>query len=146
MDASRPAGSTDYLWDTSLLNSFHLEQKELGIVAWSQAELGGATRQLYLPVGVNEASPGRLLSAEVVLVPGTELRELYLTLALVQNDETSLQYLIRDKPLHYGYYPAERGVAVELPPLKTPGIYVLELGAELAGGGVSTERIWFYGS
>jgi hypothetical protein len=129
----------------SLLNSFRLQQNELGIVAWSQISLGGANRQLYVPVGVNEAKTRTVLGGEVILVPGGELRELYLTFALLKPDGTPADYIAKDKPLRYGYYPAERGVPVELPPWKTPGNYLLEFGAELATGGVSSERIWFYG-
>jgi hypothetical protein len=145
MDAVRPVLSTGYVWNTSLLNFFRLEQKELGIVAWSQMRLGDTNRQLYVPVGVNEAKSGPPTAGEVILVPGAELRELYLTFALLKPDGTPADYIAKDKPLRYGYYPAQRGVPIELPPWKTPGIYLLEFGAELATGGVSSERIWFYG-
>lgn len=145
MDAAPRAGHSEYLWDTSLITSFHLEQKELGILAWSDAHIGGVDRQLYLPVGVDEKQNGPATSGEVILVPGAELREVYLTLALLKPDGSPSEYLAKDKPLHYGYYPSERGAAVSLPSWKSTGIYLLELGAELANGGVSTQRIWFYG-
>jgi hypothetical protein len=53
-------------------------------------------------------------------------------------------FLISDRPLGKGYYPAERGILIEIPHLKTPGVYYLEIGATSRYGGPITQRMWFY--
>jgi hypothetical protein len=80
----------------------------------------------------------------LVLVPGRELKEVFLSLATVQEGGEPRRFIRSGEALEYGYYPAGRGIGIQLPPLSEPGIYYVELAAELAGGGVITTTIHLY--
>ena len=81
---------------------------------------------------------------QLVLVPGSELKEVYLSLAQVGADGQPRSFVMSDRPLGKGYYPAERGILIEIPEIKAPGVYYLEVGATNRYGGLTTQRMWFY--
>lgn len=145
MDALRPAGTTAYLWPTGLLAGLDLRRPELGVLAWVQHPLGGEERRVYLPLRIQQqAQPARSGRYQLVLVPGRELQEVFLWLAQVGEGGTLRPFIRAGEALAYGYYPADRGIAILLPPLAEPGIYYLELAAELASGAVITTTLHFY--
>jgi hypothetical protein len=120
-----------------------MTRPELGIVVWTSQRLGGQDRQVYLPVAVTTSKPDKKTSYEVIVVSGVELRELYVSLSLLDKDGSRVATLRKQEPLKAGYYPAEEGIPISVPELKKAGFYLLELGAEFQGGGVSTETVWF---
>ena len=79
----------------------------------------------------------------MIVVPGNELSELYVTLAQVGPDGRNVRVLTSDEPLRYGYYPAETRIRVPLPALDRPGLYRLQLGATLRRGGSTTRSLYF---
>jgi hypothetical protein len=143
MDSIRPAGSSGYDWETSLLAALRITRAELGVVAWTSQRIGGQDRQVYLPVAVKGSDSRKTTGYRIIVISGKELRELYVSLSSVNTNGTRGAFLRKEEPLKAGYYPAEEPIEIPVPQLKGPGLYLLELGAEFQGGGVSTETLWF---
>jgi hypothetical protein len=146
MDTIRPEGSSSYTWPSNLLSTFNLKRNELGFVAWASYLVGNTEREVYVPLLIRQQNANiRSGSYKVVLLPGAELSEVFISLAPVGPDGRAGAFVKRDEPLGYGNYPAEQGITITLPVLKTPGIYRLEIGATLRAGGSSTvPPVWFY--
>jgi hypothetical protein len=144
MDASIPAGATTYLWPAGVLDALHLSKRDIGVVGYSEYKIGGENRTLYVPLRIRQKDHTQTSGYQLVLVPGSELKQVFISLAQVGPDGQPHSFLISDHELGKGYYPAERGFQVDLPSLKTPGIYYLEIGAANRYGGLVTQRMWFY--
>ena len=144
MDTARATGETRYTWPSNLLSSLKLRRQEVGVVGWTQHEIGGVERKLFLPVRIRQQkdSPDAQ-DYELILLPGRELAEVYVSLATVGNDGRPDTFLLEGDPLNYGYYPAGRGVRISIPEPETSGVYYLEIGATLRGGGASSIDVWF---
>jgi hypothetical protein len=147
MDTVRPPGSKSYTWPTNLLSTFNLRRNELGWIAWTNYAVGSTTREVYLPLRVRQTESPRSSGYQLVLLPGVELSEVYISLAPVGRDGRAGAFIKKDEPLKYGFYPADRLIAVALPVLGTPGIYWVEIKAvRRTGGAASAPPIWFYHS
>jgi hypothetical protein len=145
MDSMRPAGNNTYTWSPNLLATFKLKKNELGVVARTQFKVGGTVRDVYLPLRISQQSKASERgSYQLVLLPGTELTEVYLNLAPVKPDGSFGNIIWKDQALAYGYYPAERKITIVLPELKTTSIYYLGISATLSGGGSREEKLWLY--
>ncbi len=145
MDMVRTGGAAPYDWSTGVLSALNVAKKDLGVVAWTAQKIGGETRDLYLPLRLTQQqNPGPSATYQLVVWSGTELAELVRTLTPVGSDGRPGTPLIREKPLHYGYYPAERGIPISISNLPASGLYKIDLGATLRGGGSSSLQIWFY--
>ena len=144
MDADVPAAATTYLWPAGVLDALHLCKRDIGVVGYTEYKIGRETRTLYVPLRIRQKDQKQTHEYQLVLVPGSELKEVFISLAQVGPDGQPHSFLISDRALGKGYYPAERGIQVDLPSLKTPGIYYLEIGATGRYGGPSTQRMWFY--
>lgn len=143
MDAAPSAGARSYSWDSALLAAIGIARPELAVIGSTHFPGAHAERQVYLPVRIGQkAKPARTGAYSLVLVPGAEAKELYLTLAL--DDGRGRRPLKDGEPLGYGYYPAERPVEIPISGLPAPGIYRVEVGATLRNGMVSTAEFWFY--
>jgi hypothetical protein len=144
MDTNVPAGATNYLWPAGVLDALHLSKRDIGVVGYAEYKIGGENRTLYVPLRIRQKDQKQTNGYRLVLVPGSELKEVFISLAQVGPDGQPHSFLISDHALGKGYYPAERGFQVDLPSLKTPGIYYLEIGATSRYGGSITQRMWFY--
>jgi hypothetical protein len=144
MDANIPAGATTYLWPAGVLDALHLSKQDIGVVGYTEYKIGGENRTLYVPLRIRQKDQKQTHAYQLVLVPGSELKEVFISLAQVGPDGQPHSFLISDHALGKGYYPAERGIQVDLPSPKTPGIYYLEIGATSRYGGPITQRMWFY--
>jgi len=145
MDTARPS-DRPYSWPTDLLSTKNLRRDELGIVARPPCAIGGAMREVYLPLRVRQrATNAGSQGYRLVILPGVELSEVYISLGLVGRDGRVAAYARNAVPLKFGYYPAETAIAAMVPrPIKA-GIYKLEINAiRKSGGAVSTPPIWFY--
>jgi hypothetical protein len=142
MDTVVAADKTPYLWPTGVLAALHLSKQDIGVVGFTDYQIGGENRRLYVPlrIGRKTQKPGY----QVVVVPGSELKAVFISLAPVAADGQPHSFLVSDHELGKGYYPAERGITIELPTLKTPGVYYLEIGATSRYSGPITQQIWFY--
>ncbi len=145
MDSLRPAGSTSYVWPMDLLAALKPRKNDLGIVAWTPYQVGNTKRDVYLPLRIKrEGTAGKPHDYQLVLLPGVELAEVFISLAPVKRDGSLEAFLINGQALGYGSYPAGRGITIPISKPKMPGIYYLEIGAKLRASGSFTALVWFY--
>jgi len=145
MDTTRPAGDTSYVWPTSILGSLGLSRDDIGVVGWFTRVIGGAAQPIYVPLRlVQDATSHETRQIGAVILPSAELTELFVSVARLRADGSVAAQLERDRPLKLGFYPADRGIRVPLPPLTLPGVYLVEIGATLRMGGSSTTRFWMH--
>ena len=145
MDTERSLGDSAYQWPVNLVRNVGLSRADLGVVGWASLPVGAVSRDVHVPVTItrpNAAGAGRQL--QMVLLPSAELSEVFVSVAPVGPNGGPAAYLERDRALQYGFYPADRGVRIALPTVKAPGIYLVEVGATLRGGGSATTRFWMY--
>ena len=145
MDTMRPPGSTSYTWSTNILAAMNIPRQALGIVGWTRYSVGETKRDVYVPLQIiQQGNPIRSHNYQVVVLPGCELKEVYISLAPVSMDGHPGVFLRSEEVLGYGYYPANHGIPISISDLEAAGVYYLEIGATLTGGGSSTIEIWFY--
>lgn len=145
MDAYRPAGNLSYSWPTNILSPLNILKSDIGLTGTFPYDLGQVKREIYIPLRIRQEEKAVPRGDyNLVLLPGVELKEVFISLTLLGADGRPGS-LIRDGgKLGYGYYPAERGIEIPISGLKDAGIYFLEIGAELRNGGLSTLELWFY--
>lgn len=144
MDSLRPTGNSSYDWPTDLLSALKLTKGDLGIVALTSYQVGNSKREVYLPVRIKQQSAtGKSSGNQLVLLPDTELDNVFISLAPVMKDG-SLGASIKNWALGRGFYPAGRGIKITIPQVKIPGMYFLKVGATFKAGGSSTKEVWFY--
>jgi hypothetical protein len=147
MDTRRPAGAGSYVWPSSLLAVMVQRRDDIGLLASTRLLIRGVERDVYLPVRVGYGqSPSRSERYELIVVPGVQLSELFVTLSELGPEGQVRQVIRKDEPLRYGYYPAERGISIEMAGLGRAGIYRVDLAARIESGGASTRELWFYHS
>jgi hypothetical protein len=145
MDTLRPAGVTSYSWPPGMLGTLGLGKNELGVKAWISLRRENTSQRVYLPLRIRQQAPASGSGTyQILLVPGAELAELYLSLAPGESNGRLGQFLSSRQPLRYGFYPADRSITITVPKPKAPGIYYLEIGATLRAGGSSSTKLWFY--
>lgn len=145
MDTIRAAGSASYVWPPNLLATLNLHRSDLGIVAWTSYVQGNTKRDVYLPLRIRQqGAANKSHGYQLTLLPGVDLAEVFVSLAPTKPDGSPGAFIKKDQALGYGYYPAERGITLSIPELKTPGVYYLEIGATLRDGSSSTAQVWFY--
>ena len=145
MDTVRNSGSTSYRWPTDILRALNISRGDMGVVAWARYSMNGVNRDVYLPLRIRQKQQAIQSKAyQVVLWPGRELEEVFVSVATVKADGSPGNFIKDGEALNYGYYPALRGIEFEVPKPERPGIYYLEIGATLRSGGVVTIENWFY--
>jgi hypothetical protein len=144
MDTLRTPEKTSYIWPTDVLRSLNVQRADLGVVGWINTSVGKASQDVYLPLKIWQTTVVPTSTYQVVLWTRQELSEVIVSLAPVTANGTPGNFILDEKPLKYGYYPAERGIDVKLPKLPQPGIYYLEFGAQLKSGGSVAIQSWFY--
>jgi hypothetical protein len=143
MDSVRPPESTSYAWPPNLLSTLNLRKKDLGVVAWISKLAGD--QDVYLPLRIKQnAVARRTRSYQLILFPGEELSQIFISLAPVKPDGSTGAFIVRDSAQGGSYLPAERAITIEIPELTQPGVYSLELGATLRAGGSWTTKFLFY--
>lgn len=147
MDTVRPPGGRSYTWPTNLLSTFNLRRNELGLLAWTSYAVGGTIRDVYVPLRVRQAEGSRSSGYRLMVLPGAELSEVFISLASVGSNGHVGPFIKQDEPLRYSYYPADRVITIPLPVLEKSGIYYLEIKAlRRSGGSTSAPPLWFYHS
>jgi len=86
MDAVVPAGRNSYLWPGDVLNALQLSKRDIGVVAFTEYRVGAVNRTLYVPLRIRQKGRERSGSYQLVLVPGSELKEVFFSLAQVGAD------------------------------------------------------------
>lgn len=145
MDTLRPPQSKSYAWPSNILAALKIGRKDIGLVGWTRYPVGKIKRNVYVPLRVtqrrNPSGSGRY---QVVVVPGRELTEVFISVAAVGPNKRPGRFLRDGDALGYGYYPAGRGIRIPISNLKAPGVYYLGIGATLKGGGATAVDVWFY--
>lgn len=129
MDTLRPADATSYEWPSNLLNALNVRKQDIGIVGVTSHLVGQTDRDIYLPLSVTQQDvSARSAPYEMVLFPGLELNEIFISLARLGENGEPETYIQYEEPLGYGYYPAQQPVILHIPELAGTGIYRLEIG------------------
>jgi hypothetical protein len=145
MDTARNPGSKAYRWPIDILRALSIPRGDIGVVAWARYSMSGVGQDIYLPLRIRQKQQAVQSGAyRIVLWPGKELAEVFVSLATVKADGSPGNFIKDGEALNYGYYPAERGIEFEIPKPEKPGIYYLEIGATLRSGGVVTIENRFY--
>ncbi|MEJ7737669.1 MAG: hypothetical protein WKF97_09605 [Chitinophagaceae bacterium] len=145
MDTYRPSGQTAYMWPSDILASMKILKKDIGVVGITQLLIGQKQRDVYLPLRISkEGKVPRTGKYTLLLLPGVELSEIYITVASVGTDGRPAKFFSKGKELGYGYYPAERSVEIPISAPKDTRICYLEIGAKKKSGGTQTIECWFY--
>ncbi len=136
---SRVKESNTYHWPVDLLSSLQVKAGDLGVLAW--IERGG--EKISLPLTLSQSGEAKPVRAyHLVLVPGRSLKEVYITLAAV-DEKGEFTFLKDSEPLARGYYPVGRKTEIDLPLPDQKGRYFLEISAELRGGGTAVVDMLF---
>jgi len=143
MDAVQRLNSNSYIWPTDVLSALNISRHDAGIVGVTEAEIAGDRREVYLPLRVSQDNKSaRSSSYSLTLLPGIEMKEVFLTLTGPSGDRPSK---IKDgEAVGFGYYPAERPIEIPVAGLRSRGFYHLEIGATIRSGGVAAIEFWFY--
>jgi len=145
MESRRPAGSDSYRWPPDVLAALHIKRDDIGILGWTQHQLGGVQRNVYVPLRVTQTHAARTCGTTlVVLFPGVKLEEVFVSLASLGTDGQPVTWTRKDKPLGYGYYPAEKPIKVPVTEFAAPGVYYLGISAKLSNGGFTALERWIY--
>jgi hypothetical protein len=145
MDTVRPPGSTSYTWPSHLLAALKISKRDLGIMGWTRYAVGNTEQSVYVPLRISQQQqPLQLGNYQLVLLPCRELIEVFVSLAAIGVDGHPVSFLRDGEALEYGYYTDERDITIPITGLEIPGVYYLEIGATLKGGGVTTVELWFY--
>lgn len=143
MDSRQGAGARSYAWRTDVRSALRLGAAEVGLVAWTRRTVGGAARDVYLPVIIREPPPARQSTYELLVIPGAELAEVFVGLSSVSADGAKRRVISKPKALGYRFYPAGRAIRIPVDSLPSAGHYVLDIGATLRDGGAISHEVWF---
>jgi hypothetical protein len=143
MDAERPAGIRSYTWPATILGNLDLSRQFLGVLAWNEIDVGGQARRVYLPlaVGATPNAPGG--SFELQLVAGTELTEVYLTLAAVSETGATRRTYWQRRRLGRSFYPAQQPITIPITGLEESGLHRLDIAVAQRDGGSANAEVWF---
>ena len=144
MDSRRPAEAESFRWPLEVLAGVGIERTSLGVLGSIQRPLAGKVRRVLVALRIRQGGGASAEdSYELLIRPGVELREVYLSVAAVSDNGMEDHYLVDEKPLNFGFYPAERAFAVPLPALPRAGLYYISIAAELTGGADATVAAYF---
>jgi hypothetical protein len=145
MDTYQPARKKSYTWSSNVLSSLNILPSDIGIVGLAQYSVGHTLRDVYIPLRIRQkGSDIHTGNYKLVLLPGVELTEVFISLAPTGPDGQPKEFIKDGEKLEYGYYPADRGIEIPISGLTTEGTYYMEIGATLRSGGTSTIELWFY--
>jgi len=147
MDAVSPVGLTSFQWPVGILSALNISKSAIGIVGWTHREFGEETQKIYLPLRISQS--GEMYpkdSYRLILWPGVQLEEVYVSLARVDDEGHPKSFLQEGKPLGYGYYPAQRAIPLRLTGFQESGIYNVTISATLQSGSDTTLRLFVYHS
>jgi hypothetical protein len=145
MDTIRAGNTNSYRWSLALLAALNIPKDHLGVIGWTRTVVGQVERSVYLPLRISQRQqPRQLRRYQLVLLPGQELAEVFISVATVGLDGQPASFLCDGEALGYGHYPAEWAITIPIPYPEAAGFFYLEIGATLRGGGVSATELWFY--
>lgn len=144
MDALPPGDSTSFAWPTEILAAQAIGRQDLGVTALTTMTVGGAPRNVLLPVQIAQTAASPEKRYRLLLLPGAELEEVFVSLGAAGPQGRPLKYLKDGEPLRYGYYPADRAIAVPIGDLPAAGVYFVAISARLRSGASATLELWLH--
>jgi hypothetical protein len=146
MDTSVRAGGTRYRWPTEGLIAVKLARADLGLVGFTRMTIGGAEQQVLLPLSASQSSGTRAAPSAYTLLlrPAVGLSELFVSVARLGADGRAAQGVAPGRELGYGLYPADALIEVPIDAPRERGLYAVQIGATLRGGGSTTLQFVFY--
>jgi hypothetical protein len=142
MDAIASAGATGFTWPSEILVALGVASNDIGVTATTRLKVGDMERDVHLPLRIAQGKPAQAGSYRLVVLPGGELSEVFVSLSLESGGRSAV--VQRAEPLRHGYYPAGRPIEVLISSASARGFYHLEIGASTLSGGAATTDIWFY--
>ena len=136
--------STRFIWSKNILTALDIKKKDIGVSCWTTLTFDGKETIVLLPLIIKQSNSKGTPDYQLIVVPESELKEVYVTLSNVDVSGKSISYLLDGEPLNYGYYPAGSGFSVPFSQIKKSGIYSLELGTKLRSGESASTEIYFY--
>ena len=144
MDSRQPAEAETFRWPLEVLAGVRIGRASLGVLGSIERPLAGRERRVLVALRIGQGSGVTAEgSYELLIRPGVELHEVYLSVAAVSDDGMEEDFLVDEEALNYGFYPAERAFAVPLPALPRVGLYYISIAAELASGANATVEAYF---
>ena len=114
MDASKSGANTFFAWPAGVLATLNIRRNDIGVTGKIKLPIGKTERYVHLPLRIRmQGEAKKAGNYKLILMPGVQLSEIYISVAPVGEDGNPQQFLRTDEALGYGYYPAER--AVEIP-------------------------------
>lgn len=148
MDAVVPAGRSRFEWPVEVLAALRLGPADVGAVAWTTVEVPeGEPRTVYLPLRIGQPGTGPAPAVyRLLLVPAERLDEVFLTVSPLTAEGVAAAPLIAGRALELGYYPPDQATAIEIPVPAAPGLYRVDLAANLYRDPEKTvsTSIWLY--
>jgi hypothetical protein len=145
MDSVRPPGTTSYRWPPDMLATLHARKDDIGVMGWMRQRVGEVERDVYVPLRIGQRRvPARSDRYQLGVLSGRALAEVYLSLAPVGASGRPGAFLQDGIALGFGSYPARRVIMVPISRPAVPGVYYVEVGATLMGGGSTTVELWLY--
>jgi hypothetical protein len=145
LDTLQPAHPSRYTWPRGILAAIRIRGHDVGVLAWHRVMADSVETRVHLPVRVSQQYQKAAGSEyQLVLIPGQRLSEVYLRLGPIGPEGRIDAATPGGKALRYGHYPAERPIPVAIPRPLSTGVYYLEIGADLRGGGVANAVLYFY--
>jgi hypothetical protein len=146
MDTLQPETASSFTWRTDMVRRLSLGARDLGLVGWMEARVGGETETVYLPLTVRQGGAGKAArDYRLLIAPGQPLKTV--SWSIYRFDETDQRYhqvppkATQQRNVHR----SSRGVPIPIRDLPGKGIYYIEITGELPADGLKTSRkIWFY--
>ena len=139
-------GATRYRWPIDGLIAVKLARADLGMVGFTRAVLGGAEREVLLPLSVRQTSDMLAAPTAYVLLlrPAAGLSEVFVAVAPLGSDGSAAQGVAAARELGYGLYPADALIEVPIDAPRERGLYAVQIGARLRSGGSTTLQFVFF--
>jgi hypothetical protein len=145
MDAYKPGTNSFFAWPAGILSSLNIKRNDIGVTGKVKLLVGETEKYVHLPLRIRKQGESKRTGTyKLILLPGVQLTEIFVSLASVGEDGQPQRFLKTDEALGYGYYPAERPVEVPIPAPADKGVYYLKLGAKIKSGGTKAIEFWFY--
>jgi hypothetical protein len=146
MDTRVHAGDSQYRWPTDVLAAMGFGRLDVGLLGWTHLSVGGTDQEVLLPLSVSQGSaPATTATGAYTLLvePAAQLSELFVTVSRLGSDGGAERIVQPSRELGYGYYPADNTIEISIDAPAERGVYAVQLGAKLRGGGASTLRFLF---
>ena len=145
MDTRRAVSDRRFAWPLEVLFQEQLRRANLGVVAWTEQNVGGARRRIYLPVHVTAGSAAAAGDVyEITLFPSVRPDSLFVTLSQLDSLGAPVDSIWKRRLLNYGIYQAEVPIRIRLPQLPSSGLYQVDiLGRQRNGRAIPLDPLVF---